>query len=93
VKSNRFSFIFQFTFDVGVPKTLKLPWPFLVKTGLRAAPWAALAVDDTAFFVARDVDGLGDFVTPATLPADFRNNALWILGRTPDWGSTQLRSN
>jgi len=93
VKSNQFSFIFQSTFDVGVPKTLKLPWPFLVKTGLRAGTWAALAVGDTAFFVARDVDGLGDFATLAILPADFEKSALWILGRTPDWGSTQLRSN
>jgi hypothetical protein len=89
VKLNRFSFIFQSTFDVGVPKTLKLPCPFLVKAGL----WATLAVGDTAFFVARDVDGLGVFARLAILPADFEKSALWIFGRTPHWGSTQLRSN
>jgi hypothetical protein len=59
MNSKRVSLVFNFTFDVGVPKTLKLPWPFLVKVGLRVTPVAVLPVGDTVFFVARDIDVLG----------------------------------
>ncbi len=59
MNSKRVSLVFNFTFDVGVPKTLKLPWPFLVKVGLRVTPVAVLPVADTVFFVARDIDVFG----------------------------------
>ncbi len=94
MNSNRFSFIFfKFTFDVGAPKILKLPWPFLVKIGLRTAVLAALTVGDTVFFVARDVDGFGDVDWLWLLPVSFGKSALLTFGRTPHWGSTHLRSN
>ncbi len=64
-----FSLVVQFTFVVGAPKTLKLPWPFLVKVGLRVIPVAFLAAGNAAFFGPREIDAFGAFVGPVALPA------------------------
>lgn len=93
MKWKSFSLIFKFTFDVGVPKTLKLPWPFLVKVGLRVTPAAVLPAGKTVFFGARDVDGFGVVEWPGILPAIFGSRAVVIFGSTPAWGIIHLPSN
>jgi hypothetical protein len=48
-----FVYIKVFTFDLGAPKTLKLPKPPFVKAGLR--PVAFLLLPTAVFFVPGDV--------------------------------------
>ena len=74
------------TLDVGSPKTLKLPWPFLVRVGF-------FVIGAASFLVARDVDALGTAGVQLVALGGFGKILEWIDGNVPAWGSTQFRSN
>lgn len=87
-------YFWKFTFDVGAPRTVKLPWPFFVKVGLRVTAVGTLPVVTGAFFAFREVDAFGATAAGGSaVPGSLGSRAVGILGNVPDWGRIQWRSN